>query len=131
MAKKVEKKKQKRKGPKCSGVHVKLGVEMKLPRGTSIISAVCATCSEYQSSPFRFRASLSTNDIALNRELAIDLLWLINKPVLNIIDTHTAYQNAEFIESKHTGSLLESLLSIWTTVFISYPSTIRFDQESA
>lgn len=95
------------------------------------ISADFATCSEYHSSPFRFRVSMPNDEFFFNQELAIDLLSVSIKPDLHIIDTHKDYKNSDFITSKHSGSLWESFLRGWATIFIGYPSTVRLDQESA
>lgn len=34
----------------------------------------CATCQEYHSGPFRFRASIPPDEILFNHEIAIDLM---------------------------------------------------------
>lgn len=80
-------------------------VDSSIRKALEDIAAACATCSEYHSSPLRFRASLPMDELVFNQEITIDLLWICNKPVLHIIDTHTASQNSEFIQHKHTGSL--------------------------
>lgn len=69
------------------------------------IAARCQTCSEYQSSPFRFRAPMPPDEILSNHELAMGLVWLEKDPVLHIVDTHTFLQNAEFIRGKTPNEL--------------------------
>lgn len=63
------------------------------------------TCSEYRSSPVLSQAAILNDDVIFNHELAIDLVLLFGKPVFYVENTHTVFQNAEFIESKHYGSL--------------------------
>lgn len=67
--------------------------------------------------------------IVFNRELSMDLLWLDKVPVLHVVDTHTAFKNAEFIRGKSSKELWESFLRCWVTLFIGYPNTLRLDQD--
>lgn len=95
------------------------------------ISKDCSTCQVYNSSPFRFRASVPPENIMFNQELAIYLLWLARRPVLHVVDTHTRYQNAVFIKDKSVQGLWEVSIVCWTSVYTSYPQTIRLDKESS
>lgn len=95
------------------------------------ILAVCMSFSEHHVSPFRFRASIPPDELIFDHELAADLMWIDNAPVLHVIDTDTMYQDAEFIVAKTAAALWESFLRSWVTLFIGYPNTLRLDQESA
>lgn len=53
------------------------------------------------------------------------------KPVLHVIDTHTLYQNAEFIYDKSANRLWESSLRIWVTIFIGFPNTLSLTNEAS
>lgn len=45
-----------------------------------------------------------------NHEKAMYLLWIENAKVLHVVDTHTMFQNAVFINGKSSKDLRESFL---------------------
>lgn len=100
-------------------------------RSLDEITKACTTRAEYHSSPFRFRAAMSQEQLMFNHALAVDLMWLEKTPVLHVIDTHTVYQNAEFITDNSDTSLWETFLRIWVTIFIGFPNTLRLDHETS
>lgn len=65
----------------------------------------CEQWWEYSVPLLRFRTSIPKHNIILNREIYIDLMWMNEKPVLNIVKTETGFQNATFIEGKTTESI--------------------------
>lgn len=75
----------------------------------------CVICQQFHSGTFRFRASLPPDEIVLNQEVAIDLVWLDGRPVMHVVDTHTNFQNAGFVKSKSVNDLW------WSTVEMGYP----------
>lgn len=95
------------------------------------IGKACTNCAKYYSSPFRFRASISPDELVFNMELATDLKWLSDRPFIYIKDTHTLYQTSDFLESKSASSLLDTFIRCWATIFIRYSSRIRVDHETA
>lgn len=95
------------------------------------ISRAFQTCQEYHSGPFRFRASLPADEIVFNQEVAIDLVWLAGRPVVHVVDTHTNYQNAEFVQSKAVDDLWQTFVKCWSSVYLVYPESIRLDQEAS
>ena len=62
------------------------------------VSNACTRCKEFSAKPFRFRASIPDESVIYNHELALDLLWLAGKPVLHVVDVHTSFQNAIFVQ---------------------------------
>ena len=95
------------------------------------VTTACQKCKEFSSKPFRFRASLPDNDVVYNHELAIDLLWLSGSPVLHVVDTHTSFQNAIFIEDKSPEGLWRAFTECWSTVYLGFPNVLRVDQEAS
>lgn len=70
------------------------------------------------------------DELLFNHELAVDLMWLQKTPVIHIIDTHTLYQNAEFLQDKSANAIWEVFLRVWVTLFVGFPNTLRLDHES-
>lgn len=97
----------------------------------SEISAASETSQEHATGPIRFRASFPPEHLVFNHEVAIDLLWFNKKAAVNVVDTHTNYQNAAFVESKTSEGLFKLFMNIWATVYLGYPSTLRLDRESS
>lgn len=64
------------------------------------IAKNCETCIEYHAISFRFRASMTSDEILFNHEIAIDLFWLDGEPVFHVVDTYTLFHNAEFLTGK-------------------------------
>ena len=95
------------------------------------VSKACTKCQEFSARPFRFRASIPDDEIVYNHELALDLLWLDKKPVLHVVDTHTSFQNAVFIQDKTPEGLWRSFTECWSTVYLGLPNVLRIDQEAS
>lgn len=95
------------------------------------ISKSCETCRPFSAKPFRFRASISPDNVIFNHELAIDLLWLDGAPVLHIVDKQTHYQNAVPIRSKRASDIWYAFVEGWASVYVGYPSVLRLDQEAS
>lgn len=64
------------------------------------ISKACEVCNEYIVSPFRFRATIPEQNIIFNRLIAIDIMWIIGKPVVHIAGVEKNFQNAILISGK-------------------------------
>ena len=94
------------------------------------VSSACNKCKEFSSRPFRFRASIPDNDVVYNHELALDLLWLNGSPVLHVVDTHTSFQNAIFVEDKTPEGLWKAFTECWSTVYLGFPNVMRVDPVS-
>lgn len=92
------------------------------------ISANQETCSEYAVLPFRFRAVIGKENIFIYTELAMDVLWLANKPVIHIVDIKTGFHNAVFIEDKTATNLWNDFVNCWDISTTDFPKTIRLDR---
>lgn len=98
------------------------------------IAKACTTSSEYHSSPFspfRLWDALPIDKLLFYHELAVDLMWSDKSLVFHLIDTHTVYQNAVFLQDKSANSLWESLLRIWVTIFSGFKNTLHLDHETS
>lgn len=95
------------------------------------ITAACGNCKTYRSAPLRFKAAIPDGKIVFNHTILVDLLWLREKAVLQVIDEHTAFRNATFLNSKSAHDIWNALVGCWFTTYIGFPRKIRSDQESA
>ena len=53
------------------------------------ISKSCSTCTEFSTRGLRFKVSMPEEDLSFNQTLAMDLMYLDNKPVLHVVDVAT------------------------------------------
>lgn len=80
------------------------------------ISAGCDTFQVLHTPPFGFHLSLPEERLRFNTEVAIDLVWLYSKLVPHVIDTHTCYQTAAFINEKTASGACEIFVEVWVSV---------------
>lgn len=64
------------------------------------LTTACSACKAFCTRPYRFRVSFLPEQVIFNEELAIDLLWLENKPVLYVVRIHIHYRNVIWTKSK-------------------------------
>lgn len=57
------------------------------------ISDTCEICNEDAIPPFRFIATVLEENIAFNREIAMDIMWLRGKPLIQTVAVETNFQN--------------------------------------
>lgn len=95
------------------------------------ITKACTTCQKYSKGPHRFRVSFPPDKCVFNHEVAIDLVWLKGNPALHVVDTHTHFSAAMFINSKSSASVWNTFIKCWAATYVGYPDRIRLDQESA
>lgn len=93
------------------------------------ITVACDLFQEYHSPPFRFRATLPSQNVVFIQEVSIDLMWLVGDPVVHVVDTNTGFQNAVFIENKTSEKIWEHFVHCWASTYVGYPNRIRLDQE--
>jgi hypothetical protein len=56
--------------------------------------------------------SAKDNEITLNREIAMDIVYLAGKPALHIIDIDTHFQAATFLRSISTDDVWDAILVV-------------------
>lgn len=74
------------------------------------ITAACNNCKAYHASPLRFKAAIPSDRLTFNQTISIDLLWLYDRPVLQVIDDQTGYRNAAFIKSKSASDIWNAFM---------------------
>jgi hypothetical protein len=98
-------------------------------RSLEEIASRCNTCQSFSAKPYRFRVSMP-DSIVFNDTLAIDLLWLEGKAVLHVVDLHTHFSAAGFLQRQSVDDVWITLLTIWVCVYPGLPNVIKADQGS-
>lgn len=83
--------------------------------------------NEYSITPLRSRASIPKENIILNREISMEIMWLNLNPLLHIVSV----ENESFINEKSSYDLWNDLIDCWVSVYNGFPDAIRFDRESS
>lgn len=94
------------------------------------ISKSCRTCVVHSPGPHRFRVSFPRSACVFNHELALDLMWLEGQPVLHVVDLHTHFSSAIFLQGKTTAAVWKAFLICWASMYPGYPDKFRVDQDS-
>lgn len=95
------------------------------------ISQNCSPCLTVSVLPLRFKATTPPDDIIFNRQAAMDLMWLDNQPVLDVVEAATNFQNAVFLKSKSTTDIWKAFFHYWTSVYIAFPKIKKLEKESS
>jgi hypothetical protein len=86
------------------------------------IASRCDKCQAFSAKPCRFRCSMPAT-VYFNDTLAIDLLWLDGKAALHVVDLHTHFSAAGFLQRQTVDDVWTTLLTIWVCV---YPGTAKY-----
>ena len=68
--------------------------------------------------------------VVFNDTLAIDLLWLDGKAALHVVDLHTHFSAAGFLQRQTVDDVWTTLLTIWACMYPGLPHVIKADQGS-
>ena len=93
------------------------------------IASRCDTCQTFSAKPYRFSCSMP-DTVVFNDTLAIDLLWLDGKAALHVVDLHTHFSAAGFLQRQTVDDVWTTLLTIWACVYPGLPHVIKADQGS-
>lgn len=73
---------------------------------------------------------LTTRKDYFKHEVKVDVVWLEERPVLYIIDTHTHFQDAIPIGSKQSEKIWYECIKGWVSLYVGYPDVVRLEQEA-
>jgi uncharacterized membrane protein len=68
------------------------------------------------------------DSIVFNVTLAIDILWLEGKAAAYVVDLHTHFSAAGFLQRQTVDDVWITLLTIWACVYPGLPRVIKVDQ---
>lgn len=86
------------------------------------IGSACATCQQLHTPLFCFRVSLPDDALRFYAEVAIYPVWRDRRPVHDIVDFHTCFQNAAFFEDKSAGGSGSSLFKFGRRCTMGFPT---------
>lgn len=63
-----------------------------------------------------------------NEEMSVDLMFLDKLPVVQVVDTRTHFESANFDRSQTSEHIWKAFFGIWVCVYTGYPGKIKKDQ---
>ena len=90
----------------------------------------CDPCQRIQNAPTSFKVSFGAEHVQFNERLLIDIMYLVGKPVIHIVDEGTRFSAARFLDNVSTVSLWSAILEFCATVYTGLPRKILVDQGS-
>lgn len=85
-------------------------------------------CQRLSTEPGRFRVSLPPGDIVFNRIVLLDIMSLLGKSVLHIVDKDTLFSAASVLSSERSKAVWDTFLRLWARAYTGYPDAIHDDQ---
>ena len=93
------------------------------------INKTCHACRTYAPPPTSFQVTVP-KDIVFNKELAIDLMFILGMAMLHIVDTAPHYNSAVFLKGQSTEHIWGAFLETWVMLYIGLPDCIHADYGS-
>ncbi len=90
------------------------------------IKRFCHHCQANDPAPRRFKFTLR-DDHEFNYEILVDVMYLDSKPVLQVVDSATAFNGARFLPSLSTKDTWEALRMLWIDTYQGPPVIITHD----
>ena len=91
------------------------------------LTKYCHHCQMHQKSPGRFKFTLKDEDIDFNSSVIIDVMYLNGKPVLQVVDSATAFQSARFLKDMSARNAWDTLRICWIDVYLGPPEQVVHD----
>lgn len=60
----------------------------------------------------------------------MDVMWLDNNPVLQIVDSETEFKNSLYIKDESATKLWNDLINLWFSASSGFPETIQLCRET-
>lgn len=90
----------------------------------------CDACKSTQNAPVRFRVSLGSENLQLNEDVFMDIMYIGHKPVLHVVDAATRFSAAPVLSDVNTTSVWAAFVECWASVYVGLPNRIRADRGS-
>ncbi len=94
------------------------------------ISKACVQCATLGSRPKRFKLTAGANDLQFNHIVAVDIMYLLKKPVLHIVDEATHFCTAMFLSKISTEKVWKTIMRCWNRVYLGPSDFLGVDQGS-
>ena len=93
------------------------------------ISNKCDPCQRMEIKPITFQITMPDGSI-FNHQLALDLMWIQSSPLLHVVDTHTPFSAAQFLQGGDVESVWFAFLTCWASIYVGFPDSFLVDQGS-
>lgn len=103
-----------------------------LPDGLARLGNIVENCNTYQdlhAPPLLFQVSFRQDELRINGEVVMDLVWIMKCPVFHLVDTHSCYQNAAFITANTVDELWRLFVQTRTVLYCGFTDVLRVDRE--
>ena len=90
------------------------------------LTKYCDACQRNDRSLGRF-SFIIKNDVDFNFNIIVDILYIIFKPVLHIVDEATRFQTGRWLKNINARHLWEQLRSCWIDTYLESPDFISAD----
>ena len=94
------------------------------------IAKECETCLRHASKPRRFKLTVGHNNARFNHVVAVDIMYINNKPILHVVDEATHFSSAQWLRKVSSSEVWKALLRCWCNVYLGPPDHLRIDQGS-
>ena len=81
------------------------------------LTQYCHQCQLHGKAPGRYKFTLK-DDHEFNYSIIVDVLYLNGKPVLQIVDSATAFQAARFLTDIKTTTAWLTILDYWISIYL-------------
>ena len=85
-------------------------MNMKVRQTIESLTKSCTTCFENAAKPQRFKFTVGTDDLRFNHIVAVDVMYINNRPLLHVIDEATQYASAMFLPTMKSKDVRKALL---------------------
>ena len=90
------------------------------------LTKFCHQCQMHEKSPGRFKFTLK-DDHEFNYSVIIDVMYLDGKPVLQVIDSATAFEAARFLKDMSARTAWDTLRACWIDTYLGPPDMVVHD----
>eukprot|EP00180_Rhodochaete_pulchella_P004146 Plantae.Rhodophyta-Rhodochaete_pulchella.ctg7641.p1 GENE.Plantae.Rhodophyta-Rhodochaete_pulchella.ctg7641~~Plantae.Rhodophyta-Rhodochaete_pulchella.ctg7641.p1 ORF type:complete len:214 (-),score=14.48 Plantae.Rhodophyta-Rhodochaete_pulchella.ctg7641:799-1440(-) len=77
------------------------------------LSRACTISSKRSSRPKHFKLTVGADDLRFNRTVTVDVMYLLGRPMLQVVDEATHFAAARFLPSATVGSTWRIFVFCW------------------
>jgi hypothetical protein len=77
-----------------------------------------------------FKLTVGADDLRLNHTVAVDIMYIVGKPVLHVVCEATHFQTARFLPKMTSQETWRQMVLCWTKMYLGPPYYLRIDQGS-
>lgn len=88
----------------------------------------CTTCAINATKSKRFKVAIGIDDLRFNHTVAVDVMHLMGRAVLNVVDEATHFNGALFLKNQSFQTVGKSLVRCWLRIYLGLPDYLHIDQ---